>query len=132
MKRLGLLGLTLPSPDGCVMPAEHSALIDSWAEAIFDTWRPHRNPKDGGVIIVHRTDEDSARLAWVPYAVFLENTNEGKVPPCNVPAHERTPGLRPGTPPGDVAWVIFIGPDRKIEHVISATWPFDLEAGGDA
>ncbi len=113
--------------------AAQNQLVDRWAAAIFKTWAPHHTPVDGGVIVVHRTSDTDARIAWMPYAVYRERSHEGSQPPTNLPAHERVgPADRtmPNAPDGDVAWAIFIGPDRKVEYLASLQWPVSVE--GDA
>lgn len=110
--------------------AAQCRLMDGWGEAIFKTWTPHRNPVDGGVIIVHRTSDTDARIAWIPYALYRERSRESSLPPTNLPAHERVglaDRMMPSAPDGDVAWAIFIGPDRKVEYIASLQWPISIE-----
>jgi hypothetical protein len=110
--------------------ATQCRLVDRWAKTIFEVWSPHRNPADGGVVIVHRTSSTHARIAWMSYALYRERSREGSQPPTNLPAHERVgvaDRMTPNVPDGDVAWVVFISHNRKVEYLASLQWPISIE-----
>jgi hypothetical protein len=116
--------------------ADGTALLEKWAPAIFDAWRPYHNETEGGVLLMRPIDDGVARCAWIPHAIFLQKLAElgmPNQPPCNRPAHEMSPAST--GKPGDIMWVIMQTPEDRV-MVWSIEWSFPLPgpvvAGGDA